>query len=104
MADHQQPWIKIIRTKKPVFFFFVLLLETHGWKVNFSGRPGCRQAIMDDRQKSRKFSSTPGTNRKQSFQPGEPSTDGPKKRSEAENSSAPSLSGVLNDWTQASLY
>ncbi len=55
---------------------------------------------MDDNQKSRKPSSKPGTNLKQSAQPGKLSTDGPDKRSEAENSSAPSLSEVLNDLKQ----
>lgn len=55
---------------------------------------------MDDSQKSRKPSSKPGTNLKQRAQPGKLSTDGPDKRSEAENSSAPSLSGVLNDLKQ----
>ena len=55
---------------------------------------------MDDSQKSRKPSSKPGINLKQSAQPGKLITDGPDKRSEAENSSAPSLSGVLNDLKQ----
>lgn len=55
---------------------------------------------MDDSQKSRKPSSKPGTNLKQSAQPGKLSTDGSGKRSEAENSSAPSLSGVLNNLKQ----
>jgi transcriptional regulator with XRE-family HTH domain len=55
---------------------------------------------MDDSQKSRKPSSKPGSNLKQRAQPGKLSTDGLDKRSEAENSSAPSLSGVLNDLKQ----
>jgi len=55
---------------------------------------------MDDNQKSRKPSNKSGINLKQSPQPGELSTDGPDKGSESENSSAPSLSGVLNDWKQ----
>lgn len=55
---------------------------------------------MDDSQKSRKPSSKPGINLKQSPQPGKLSTDGPDKGPEAENSSAPSLSGVLNDLKQ----
>ena len=52
---------------------------------------------MDDSQKSRKPRSKPGINLKQSPQPGKLNTDGPDKGSEAENSSAPSLSGLLND-------
>ena len=55
---------------------------------------------MDDSQKSKKTSSKPGINLKQGAQPGKQSTDGPDKRSVAENSSAPSLSGVLNDLKQ----
>jgi transcriptional regulator with XRE-family HTH domain len=55
---------------------------------------------MDDSQKSRKPSSKPGINLKQGAQSGKLSTDGPDKRSEPENSSAPSLSGVLNDLKQ----
>ena len=55
---------------------------------------------MDDSQKSKKPSSKPGIKLKQGAQPGKLITDGPDKRSEAENSSAPSLSGVLNDLKQ----
>ncbi len=55
---------------------------------------------MNDSQKSKKPSSKPGTNLKQSAQPGKLGTDGRDKGSEAENSSAPSLSGVLNDLKQ----
>jgi transcriptional regulator with XRE-family HTH domain len=55
---------------------------------------------MNDRQKSRKPTSKPGTKLKQSAQPGKRCQDGPDKPSDAETSIAPSLSGVLNDLRQ----